>query len=91
MLVDGTRRRLELEALPSVGREAAAAPQHCSRHATPEGACLGAHVVTQKQRNLMELYSALTRAPMPDVEAMGYVEAEAWQRARYSEYLAMIR
>ena len=87
MLVDDTRRRLELEDLPS----SVAVPQHCSRAAVPEGACLGVHVVTQKQRNLLELYSALTHTPMPDIDAMGYVEAEAWRRARYSDYLAMIR
>ena len=47
-------------------------------------------MVTQKQRNLMALYSALTMTPAPDVESMGYVEAEAWNRARYSEYMRMI-
>ena len=71
---------------------AVATPQHCSSsQAAPEGACLGAHAVTQKQRNLLELYSALTHTPMPDVGSMGYTDAQAWNRARYSEYLAMIR
>jgi hypothetical protein len=64
-------------------------PQHCSQ-VVPEGACQGAHVVTQKQRNLMQLYSALTQTPVPDVDSMGYLDAEAWNRARYSEYMGMI-
>ena len=66
-------------------------PQHCSQSATPPGACLGgAHAVTQKQRNLMELYAALTQAPLPDIEGMGYVEADVWTRARWNEYMAML-
>ena len=48
-------------------------------------------MVTQKQRNLMELYAALTQAPLPDVENMGYVDADAWTRARWNEYMAMLR
>eukprot|EP01043_Picozoa_sp_COSAG02_P038190 COSAG02_NODE_2926_length_7728_cov_3.194521_6_plen_399_part_00 len=85
-----SRRRLELEtSTPSIFTDVAP-PQHCSQ-SVPEGACLGPHVVTQKQRNLLELYSALTHTPMPDVDNMGYVDAQAWNRARYSEYLAMIR
>ena len=88
--LDG-RRLLELEAMPSSPLSmAAATPQHCSQ-TVPEGACLGAHVVTQKQGNLLELYSALTHTPVPDVDSMGYAEAEAWNRARYAEYLSMIR
>ena len=95
MLVDETRhevesrRRLESKASVSPTTADIATPQHCSQ-SVPEGACLGAHVVTQKQRNLLELYSALTHTPMPDVENMNYVDAEAWKRARYSEYLAML-
>ena len=83
------RRRLELL---QHSASLTAEPQHCSQ-SVPEGACLGAHVVTQKQRNLLELYSALTHTPMPDVDSMGYADAQAWNRARYSEYreyLAMV-
>ena len=70
---------------------AAATPQHCSSQIVGEGACLGVDAVTQKQRNMLELYSALTHTPIPDVESMGYAEAEAWNRERYNEYLSMIR
>jgi hypothetical protein len=85
-----SRRLLEQETFTPSTLADVAPPQHCSQ-SIPEGACLGPHVVTQKQRNLLELYSALTHTPMPDVDKMGYVDAEAWNRARYSEYLAMIR
>ena len=100
MLVDETRRR-RLEPAPlsssgiasgmSAAAVAAAPPQHCSSQIVGEGACLGGHAVTQKQRNLLELYSALTHTPMPDIDSMGHAEAEAWNRVRYSEYLSMIR
>jgi phospholipase C len=101
MLVDEARRRhLEPAPLSSAGiasataaaaAAAAATPQHCSSQIVGEGACLGAHAVTQKQRSLLELYSALTHTPMPDIDSMGHAEAEAWNRVRYSEYLSMIR
>jgi phospholipase C len=90
------RRHLELEQPPPLSRAgsgiaAAATPQHCSSQVVGEGACLGVDAVTQKQRNMLELYSALTHTPIPDVESMGYAEAEAWNRERYNEYLSMIR
>ena len=37
-----------------------------------------------------ELYAALTQAPLPDIEGMGYVEADVWTRARWNEYMAML-
>ena len=60
MALEDSRRRLAAKG---------AEPQHCSQAAVPAGACEGAHVVTKKQRNLIELYSALTMTPAPDVEA----------------------
>eukprot|EP01047_Picozoa_sp_COSAG01_P005702 COSAG01_NODE_198_length_22280_cov_21.529775_19_plen_632_part_00 len=75
---------------PAGAAAAALVPQHCSASAPPHGACLGPHVVTQKQRNLLELYSALTQTPMPDVDAMGYAEAESHTRARWHDYMAML-
>eukprot|EP01050_Picozoa_sp_SAG11_P013357 SAG11_NODE_1553_length_4696_cov_1.989776_5_plen_80_part_00 len=69
--------------------QVAAVPQHCSQR-VPEGACQGPHVVTQKQRNLIELYSALVLAPVPDVDAMDYLEAQAWSRSLWHEYMAML-
>ena len=82
MALEDSRRRL--------GAASGAVPQHCSQSAVPAGACEGAHVVTAKQRRNIELYSALTKTPMPDVETMGYVEADVWAWARWNEYMAML-
>ena len=89
----GPRRRLlsHTSLLRPQLDDPATAPQHCSQSTTPPGACQGPHVVTQKQRNLMELYAALTQAPLPDVENMGYVDADVWTRARWNEYMAMLQ
>ena len=83
-------RRVLAQEPAGAAAAAAVVPQHCSASAPPHGACLGPHVVTQKQRNLLELYSALTQAPMPDVDAMGYAEAESHTRARWHDYMAML-
>lgn len=53
--VHDRRHRHLLDASTAGGQQ----PQHCSQQL--EGACLGPHVATQKQKNLIELYSALTK------------------------------
>ena len=67
-----------------------ATPQHCSQAAVPPGACEGPHVVTQKQLNQLELYSALTQAPKPNVAAMDYIDMDIWLRERWHDYMAIL-
>ena len=87
---DGQRRRMSASADYSTARTAP--PQHCSLSHVDVGlqACQGPRAVTAKQRNLIELYSALTRSPMPDVGSMNSESASAWAKARFAEYMAML-
>ena len=50
--------------------------------------CHGAAAVTTKQRRQAELYSRLTMAPEPELEAMTREQADVWLAARLAEYIA---
>jgi hypothetical protein len=71
------RRRL-LKTQPSA--------QHCSAERVPHEACTGSTALSEKQRKLVELYSAMTSTPKPDL-SMSYEQARAWLRARWREYM----
>jgi hypothetical protein len=62
-----------------------AEPQHCGQ---ATGVCHGAAAVTTKQRRQAELYSRLTMAPEPELEAMTREQADVWLAARLAEYIA---
>jgi hypothetical protein len=63
-------------------------PQHCSASGgSAAESCKGPNAVTAKQRRLIETYSMLTQTPVPELSAMDHDQAEAYQRARYTEVL----
>lgn len=68
--------------------EASAPPQHCS---TREQTCHGPDAMTAKQRRLVELFSALTSTPSPDVASMSNYEASLYIRARWAEWISTRR
>jgi hypothetical protein len=79
------RRLAEMDVLAGT---AGPVPQHCSASSVDgEDSCKGPNAVTAKQRRLIEAYSMLTQTPVPELSAMDYNEAEAYQRAQYAEVL----
>eukprot|EP00746_Dinoflagellata_sp_MGD_P032444 gnl/MRDRNA2_/MRDRNA2_177224_c0_seq1.p1 gnl/MRDRNA2_/MRDRNA2_177224_c0~~gnl/MRDRNA2_/MRDRNA2_177224_c0_seq1.p1 ORF type:complete len:315 (+),score=73.18 gnl/MRDRNA2_/MRDRNA2_177224_c0_seq1:47-991(+) len=50
-------------------------PQHCGQK---EQVCRGPHAVTQKQRNNMNIFAALTNVRAPNAEQMTNAEANRW-------------
>lgn len=63
-------------------------PQHC---ALSTGTCLGPDAITAKQLRRIELFSALTLTPPPDVDTMSNWDAQLWIRARWSEFIVTQR
>lgn len=60
-------------------------PQHCSQK---EGVCKGPEAMTAKQIRLVELFSALTSTPTPDITSMSNYGAQVYIRARWGEWIA---
>eukprot|EP00039_Didymoeca_costata_P024611 m.10831 g.10831 ORF g.10831 m.10831 type:complete len:584 (+) comp4336_c0_seq1:131-1882(+) len=64
-----------------------AIPQHC---ALSTGKCLGPHALTAKQKRHIELLSALTSTPAPDITRMSNWDAQLFIRERWGEYMAAL-
>ena len=59
---------------PAAAGAAGAEPRHCSGN----GRCAARDGVTQKQRNTIAQFAAVSGLPPPDLERMGHAEAAAW-------------
>jgi hypothetical protein len=57
------------------GENVPAEPQHCGLQ---EQTCHGTSAVSTKQRNLIRLYSRLTRQAEPNYDDMTRIEAAGW-------------
>ena len=66
------------------------AAQHCSSvHGGEEAACKGHTTPNLKQRRNARLLSALTGAPVPDVDAMSFSELDQWIARHWREWMAL--
>ena len=85
------RRRLHAEAAGGdAGEAGGGGPRHCSAKQKPAVACDSDGGVTQRQRNNIAKFSALTGlAPPPELEAgtLSYEAAAVWIHSRYSEFV----
>ena len=64
-----------------------ALPQHCS---AGTGQCQGVNSVTNKQRNLIHTYSALTTTPEPDLDSMDFASAAEWLGVKQREWYQLV-
>jgi len=63
-------------------------PQHCS---LSTGKCLGPNAMTAKQKRHIELLSALTSTPEPNLSELSNWEAQVFIRERWGEYLGALK